>query len=334
MKLLLDRVKRTLSKESQTTLAFKTFQFIVYLSPFIALVIATNQSYLIKRDYPYTTANKPALLNTPDNIYPNNLSIVGYVTPGLNFISTPNLPYAWGNFFAAIIPLTFVAFMEGYGVACRIASQRNELHILNASQEMFATSAANLLASISSGFPVSGSFSRSALNAAAGAHTPLSKVTTIVVIIIALTQLTGTFFFVPQAALAAVIWIAIWDLVRFDHLWHALKYSTKDFFLILITVAGEFIFSTEVGLAVGLSLSLAIYAFEHAFNKATQLYLKAISDANNGVDVLTFEGADFTFVNSEKIRNLILQLIFVDAKAADDAIPSASNRVFDSNWSS
>jgi MFS superfamily sulfate permease-like transporter len=81
--------------------------------------------------------------------------------------------------------------MESYSVARRIASLRGELHILNASQELFANSAANLLACVSTAFPVCGSFSRSSLNHAAGARAPLSKATTMIVVIIALQSLTG-----------------------------------------------------------------------------------------------------------------------------------------------
>ena len=54
--------------------------------------------------------------------------------------------------------------MESYSVARRIASTNNELHLLNASQELVANGVANLLGAISSAYPVSGSFSRSSLN--------------------------------------------------------------------------------------------------------------------------------------------------------------------------
>ena len=37
-----------------------------------------------------------------------------------------------------VLPLALVAFMESFSVAHRIASQKNELHFLNASQELFA----------------------------------------------------------------------------------------------------------------------------------------------------------------------------------------------------
>ena len=58
--------------------------------------------------------------------------------------------------------------MESYAVARRIASINNELHLLNPSQELFANGVANLLGTISSAYPVSGSFSRSSLNQTVG----------------------------------------------------------------------------------------------------------------------------------------------------------------------
>ena len=69
------------------------------------------------------------------------------------------------NYFAILFSSVLqVLFMESYSVARRIASTNNELHILNASQELIANGVANLLGSVSSAYPVSGSFSRSSLN--------------------------------------------------------------------------------------------------------------------------------------------------------------------------
>ena len=88
----------------------------------------------------------------------------GFVTPGLNILRTPKINHHFGEFFADCIPIALVLYMESYSVARRIASGNNELHLLNASQELVANGVANLLGSVSSAFPVSGSYSRSALN--------------------------------------------------------------------------------------------------------------------------------------------------------------------------
>ena len=261
-----------------------------------------------------------------DNYYTDNFAIVGYVTPGLGFIAYPALPYDFWPFLASCIPLTFVAYMEGYGVANRIATLRNELHILNASQEMWAIGVANLLGSISSAFPVAGSFSRSSLNHLCGARTPLSKATCLLVIVTALGTLTATFFYIPQAALSAVIWVAIWPLVKLDHLWYSWRFSKNHFFLILVTLVLEFLFNTEIGLAVGLSLSRAIYVLETGFTSAVRTIHVAKAVDTNGIDVISIEGGSVTFVNVVALKDSILQLSQTWKNTGDDRL--LSNRIF------
>ena len=92
------------------------------------------------------------------------LSFPGFVTPGLNILRIPKINHDFGTFFGDCIPIALVLYMESYSVARRLASTNSELHLLNASQELVANGVANLLGSVSSAFPVSGSYSRSALN--------------------------------------------------------------------------------------------------------------------------------------------------------------------------
>eukprot|EP00595_Chromulina_sp_UTEXLB2642_P001009 CAMPEP_0196765062 /NCGR_PEP_ID=MMETSP1095-20130614/7486_1 /TAXON_ID=96789 ORGANISM="Chromulina nebulosa, Strain UTEXLB2642" /NCGR_SAMPLE_ID=MMETSP1095 /ASSEMBLY_ACC=CAM_ASM_000446 /LENGTH=120 /DNA_ID=CAMNT_0042122331 /DNA_START=1214 /DNA_END=1573 /DNA_ORIENTATION=- len=120
------------------------------------------------------------------------------------------MEFPFGKILADSIAVALIAYMESYSVSRRIAAKRGELHLLNASQELWANGVANLLASVSSAYPVCGSFSRSSLNDACGAKTPLSKITTMVVVVISLKSLTGTFQYIPQAVLAAIIFAAVW----------------------------------------------------------------------------------------------------------------------------
>jgi SulP family sulfate permease len=84
-----------------------------------------------------------------------------------------------------------------------------------------------LLGSISSAFPVSGSFSRSALNFTVGAKTPLSKAICLFIILLVLSVLTPYFYFIPNAALSGIIWVAINSLVDFSDLWEVCKPCTR-----------------------------------------------------------------------------------------------------------
>lgn len=222
--------------------------------------------------------------NPDQSYYAKKLSIVGYVRPGLSFLRTPTLRHPFGPFFADCIPITLVLFMESYAVARRIASTNNELHLLNASQELFANGVACLLGSISSAYPVSGSFSRSSLNQACGAKTPLSKVTTLCVILIALSFLTEYFFYIPSAALAAVIMVAIGGLINFTDLWEAWKHDKKDFLVMSISLLITFVVESAYGLAAGIGASVIFYLADLAFSTESAPYRYADAKENKGID--------------------------------------------------
>jgi hypothetical protein len=96
------------------------FNIVVSLLPFLALITATSVTQV--------------WIKKADNYYANTLNIVGTVPSGLNILRTPTIRQPFGQFFVDCIPLALILFMESYSVARRIASQNNELYLLNASQ--------------------------------------------------------------------------------------------------------------------------------------------------------------------------------------------------------
>jgi MFS superfamily sulfate permease-like transporter len=156
------------------------------------------------------------------------------------------------TFFANILPLTLISFMETWSIARTIASQKNQLHFLSASQEMWAVGLANLCGCVTSSYPATASFSRSALNASAGARSPLSSLIIVLGLLIVLTLFTSGLRFIPSAALSAIIYVAIANLITFSDFWQAWKHSKKDFFTMIVTTTFTFVFDTSIGLAVGL----------------------------------------------------------------------------------
>lgn len=181
--------------ERKNLIWYKIFVLFCALLPLFAIIIGAHVAWSI-----VTEGNQ-------NDFYATNLKVVGSVPSGLNIIKIPTFHYPFGQFFIDVIPMTLISFMESYSVSRRIAAKRNELHILNASQEMWANGAANLLGSISTSYPVSGSFSRSSLNYTAGANTPLAKTTTLIVILLALGTLSQSFYWIPRAALSAVVFV-------------------------------------------------------------------------------------------------------------------------------
>ena len=172
--------------------------------------------------------------------------------PGLNFGIVLNLlPIA------AIISL--LGFMEAISIAKAMAAKTGQR--LDPNQELIGQGLSNIAGSFSQSYAVSGSFSRSAVNLQAGAVTGMSSVFTSGVVTISLLYLTPLLYYLPQSVLAAIIMMAVVNLVNvksFVHAWQAQKY---DGAIAIITFAFTLVFapSLDIGIMVGVALSLVLF---------------------------------------------------------------------------
>ncbi|KAL1780092.1 E3 ubiquitin-protein ligase RNF213 isoform X1 [Sigmodon hispidus] len=119
----------------------------------------------------------------------------------------------------AVIPL--VGLLESIAVAKSFASQNN--YRIDANQELLAIGLANVLGSFVSSYPITGSFGRTAVNAQTGVCTPAGGLVTGVLVLLSLNYLTSLFYYIPKAALAAVIIMAVaplFDAKILRTLWH------------------------------------------------------------------------------------------------------------------
>ena len=104
---------------------------------------------------------------------------------------------------------------------------------LDSNQELIALGACNLLCGLFSGYPVTGSFSRTAVNHASGAKTPLASVVAALTVGVALLFFTPFLQHVPKVSLAAIVLVAILKLIKLQT---AVKYyhlNTRDFLVFL-----------------------------------------------------------------------------------------------------
>ncbi|ELK12273.1 sodium-independent sulfate anion transporter isoform X2 [Pteropus alecto] len=105
----------------------------------------------------------------------------------------------------AVVPL--MGLLESIAVAKSFASQNN--YRVDANQELLAIGLTNVLGSFVSSYPVTGSFGRTAVNAQSGVCTPAGGLVTGVLVLLSLGCLTSLFPYIPKAALAAVIIMAV-----------------------------------------------------------------------------------------------------------------------------
>ncbi len=186
------------------------------------------------------------------------VQIVGAIPAGLPGLTMPSLNLAkLSSLLPVALTIALVGFMESISIATTFARKRH--HQISANQELIALGMANIGAALTGGFPVTGSLSRSVVNYTAGARTNIAAVITALCIIVTVLFLLPLFHFLPQATLAAIIIVAVVNLIdvaTFDLVWH---YSKADTASLLGTFFGVMIFDIETGILIGFITALVLY---------------------------------------------------------------------------
>ncbi|XP_034194083.1 sodium-independent sulfate anion transporter [Osmia lignaria lignaria] len=135
---------------------------------------------------------------------------------------------------------------------------------VDATQELITLGICNVLGSCASAMPVTGSFSRSAVNHASGVKTPMGGLYTGLLIILALSLLTPYFYFIPKASLSAVIICAVIYMIEYEVVKHIWKSSKKDLIPMFVTFIFCLIIGVEYGILLGVGTNLVFLLYPSA----------------------------------------------------------------------
>lgn len=195
---------------------------------------------------------------------------VGEVPAGLPL---PRLPAAPLSAVVSLLPvaltIAFVGFMESVAVARSLAAKDGER--IDADRELAGLGLANLAAGMLSAFPVTGGFSRSAVNHQAGARSGLASITTALLVALTLLVLTPLFRDLPHSVLAALVITAVVGLVDVHaprRLWHV---RPTDALTLVLTFLSTLLIGVETGILIGIGVSLAVFVWRSAFPHVAQL---------------------------------------------------------------
>lgn len=190
----------------------------------------------------------------------HGVAIVGAIPSGLPPVTRPSLdPALWRAILPAAGLIAFVGFLESISVAKALASKRRQK--INANQELIALGTANIGAAFTGGYPVTGGFSRSVVNYTAGANTALASIFTATLVLITVLFLTPLFFYLPKAVLAAIIVVAVTNLVDIKSLRLAWQYNKADAVAQIVTFAAVLTIGIEKGILAGVAVSIALYLY-------------------------------------------------------------------------
>lgn len=190
----------------------------------------------------------------------HGVAIVGAVPDGL---PTPSLPPLDRQMLRELAPtaiaISLVGFMESISVAKAFA--RKNRYEIDADRELVALGLANIASGLLQSYPVTGGFSRTAVNGQAGAKSGIASLISAGVIALTLLLLTPLFYYLPKAVLASIIMVAVFGLVDIAEVRHLYRVKRGDLALLLTTFGATLLLGIEAGILIGVGASLLAVIF-------------------------------------------------------------------------
>ncbi len=245
--------------------------------------------------------------------------VVGTVPRGLPELSMPKLDLAiLPKLIIPAVIISILGFMEAISIAKELAARSG--YRLDPNQELIGQGLANMAGSLYGSYPVSGSFSRSAVNFQAGARTGMSSVFTSCAVVITLLFCTPLLYYLPQAVLAAIILMAVVGLLNIRDIRHAFIVSRSDGVISVVTFAATLFFAPHLdkGILFGVILTTGMFFYRKMRPVIAQLSLWCDGHYRSAerfnlkrcphIAVIRFDGPLF-FGNISYLEDEVLQIV-------------------------
>ncbi len=189
------------------------------------------------------------------------VQIVGNIPVGLPSFQTPefsvqNLSDIW----PIALTLALVGYLEAISIG-KALEEKSNMETIDANQELVALGSSNIVGSFFQAYPVTASFSRSAINGESGAKTTLSTLLSVGMVIITLLFLTPLFYYLPNAILASIIMVSVFGLINWSYpkiLW---KHRKDEFVVLLVTFLATLFIGIKEGILIGVLFSLLLMVY-------------------------------------------------------------------------
>ncbi|ANW96478.1 sulfate transporter [Wenyingzhuangia fucanilytica] len=176
--------------------------------------------------------------------------------------------FKWPSFnevsILTLAPMALTLALVGYMEASSISKSLEENidgYQVDANQELKAIGFSNIIGSLFQSFPSTGGFARTAVNHQAGAKTGLASLIAALVVGLTLMFFTPLFYYLPMAVLAAMILVAVFNLIDLEYPKHLYKHQKDEFFLLLITFIITLFLGITEGILIGVVLSLLLVIY-------------------------------------------------------------------------
>ena len=183
--------------------------------------------------------------------------------------------------------MAMLGLIEAVSISRSIASKSNQR--ISASQEFMGQGLSNIVGSFFSSYAGSGSFTRSGVNYAAGARTPLSAIFAAVILMLVVVLIAPLTAYLPVPAMAGVILLVAYNLIDLGQIKHILSSSKNETIILLVTFLATLFLELEFAIYLGVLLSLVIFLWRTSTPEIVTLAPDIDQDAqkNTLVDVST-----------------------------------------------
>lgn len=269
------------------------------------------------------------------------VDVVGQIPEGLPMpdLQAWSLSNVW-ELAPTAVTLALVQFMLVMSLGQAFASEHK--YSVDANRELYAVGFANLLGSFFRTIPVSGSFSRSAVNDRTGANTPLANVIAASIVGITLVLLTPLFTLLPIPALAAIIIVACIGMIDIPEITYLLQTRWIDGAVALLTFAATLGIGIQQGILIGVGSSILVVLYDLSKPNVVELghmpgthEFRDISrnpeaESISDIHILRIDSR-FTFANAKTLKDELLdeadsdlRALILDCKGVNDLDTTAS----------
>lgn len=192
----------------------------------------------------------------------DGVQIIGPVTRGIPSFSTDFIQLGMiGDIMPLALAICLVSFIESISIS-KTLSVKMGTHQVNANRELWGLGVAKVVGAFFQAYPNTGSFSRSAINAEAGAKTGLSSIFTALLVALILLFLTSLLYYIPIPVLAAIVIAAVIKLIDQKYIRNLWYLDRNDFFVFLTTALLTLLLGVQQGVFSGMVLSVLIILYQ------------------------------------------------------------------------
>ena len=249
-----------------------------------------------------------------------NVDTVGFVPAGLPDFALPPFDLVlWLDLAPAAAMIALVTYIESFSIGTTLESRQRRR--VDASQELVALGAANIGAACTGAYPVAGSFSKSSVNVAAGARTPVSMLVCVAMIVVTLLWLTPLFAHLPHATLSAIIIVSIFGIIDFSMVRGYWRFFRADVFVHFLVLGGVLLLGVQGGLLLG--VGTAIVLFVHRSSRPHIAVVGRLGDSTHFRNVNRFATETFPHVAAVRLDE---NLNFANANQVEDRFMAIMER--------